>query len=181
MALTQCKECDHEVSSEAESCPKCGVSRPAAKPISLFEYRAWILIVGSLTVTLVLGLSSSGSQPPAPPETPEQVAAREKADEGVQRATAGARWLKKTMRDPASFKLETAFVRSGGNRLICYEYRAKNGFGGTNIKNAILAADLTWVQQASDTDTWNRFAKLWNKECINQNGTDVARLIQPFL
>jgi hypothetical protein len=28
MALTNCRECGHEISSEAESCPNCGAPNP---------------------------------------------------------------------------------------------------------------------------------------------------------
>jgi hypothetical protein len=32
MALVACRECDQRVSSEAVTCPHCGVSRPASSP-----------------------------------------------------------------------------------------------------------------------------------------------------
>ena len=45
MALVNCRECKAEVSAEAKTCPKCGVSSPAVRPTSLIERIIQIAVV----------------------------------------------------------------------------------------------------------------------------------------
>ena len=43
MALTKCKECNHEISDQAQSCPNCGApQKPKSKGMGLGK---WILIL----------------------------------------------------------------------------------------------------------------------------------------
>jgi hypothetical protein len=110
--------------------------------------------------------------PPAPPSTPEQIAAKKKQDEGIARAQAGAVMLKRAMRDPDSFKLAQALVINGTG-AVCYEYRARNGFGGMNVGHAVIAPDGKSFKTENDTG----FHPLWNKECANKEGLDAADAI----
>lgn len=59
MVLVRCKECGAEVSTQAETCPKCGVKKPTKKHSGCF-----ILIVGFLALGII-GLIFSPSTPPA--------------------------------------------------------------------------------------------------------------------
>ncbi|MGB8339650.1 MAG: hypothetical protein WCD07_10560 [Burkholderiales bacterium] len=111
----------------------------------------------------------------APPETAEHAAIRKQEDATVQRATVGAVTLKKIMRDPESFKLESALVIDGSG-AVCYDYRAKNGFGGTNVGHAVLSGDGK-LFKTSDMDG---FTRLWNKECAGKRGTEAATAIRWF-
>ena len=166
MALTTCKECGKDKSDTAETCPHCGYK--AKKPTSRLTW----LVTGA--VVLVVAMSIGNKPPVAPTQTPEQLAAKQKQNEGFQKALAGAKMLKQTMRDPDSFKLVTAVTLEAG--AVCYKYRAKNGFGGTNASNAVLTADNQF--KSSDMDG---FKKLWNKECANQSGPDQAKAVQRLL
>ena len=83
-----------------------------------------------------------------PPKTAEQIAAEQKAQElatevRAQEAAKNAkeqaefelvlsltRTLKQGMRDPDSFKIESAMMITSGD--VCFVYRARNGFGGYN-------------------------------------------------
>ncbi len=172
MALIKCKECGNEVSSKAETCPICG-ARISAKPMGCGS----LIGVVFLGVIILASLSSifSSSTPPPPPDTPQQAAAKKKQDEAVQRATVGAVALKKAMRDPESFKLESALVINGTD-AVCYDYRAKNGFGGMNVGQAVLSAD----GKRFKTSEMDGFAKLWNKECAGKSGNEVATAIRWF-
>jgi hypothetical protein len=181
MALITCKECGNEVSSKADACPKCGarVARKAMGCGTLFG----VAFLGAVILSALSGVFSSGSgtgtsatsSPSKPPETTEQKAERERKDAAVERAAAGAVILKKTMRDPESFKLESALVidRTGA---VCYDYRAKNGFGGTNVGHAVLGAD----GKTFKTSEMDGFARLWNKECAGKSGTEAATAIRWF-
>ncbi len=170
MALIKCKECGNEVSSKAETCPKCGASI-SAKPMGCGS----LIGVVFLGIIILASLSSIFSSSAPPPGTPEQAAAKKKEDEAVQRATVGAVALKKAMRDPESFKLESALVINGTD-AVCYDYRAKNGFGGMNVGHAVLSAD----GKRFKTSEMDGFAKLWNKECAGKSGTEVAAAIRWF-
>lgn len=112
-------------------------------------------------------------------EAERQVAAeKKKQDEAVQRAVAGAAVLKKAMRNPDSFKLESALVidRSGA---VCYDYRAQNGFGGISVGHAVLAPDgKRFLISENDGGV---FTRLWNKECANKRGTESGALIRQVL
>lgn len=45
MALVNCRECNAEVSAEAKTCPKCGISNPAVRPTSFIERIIQIAVV----------------------------------------------------------------------------------------------------------------------------------------
>lgn len=179
MSLITCKECGNAVSSKAATCPKCGV-RIARKPMGCGTLIA-VIFVGSIVIAGLPGPSKTVDTPSAEAttkkkeETPEQKAEREKKDAAVQRATAGAVVLKKAMRDPDSFKLESALVIDGTG-AVCYEYRAKNGFGGTNVGKAVLASDGKTFR----TNQNDGFSRLWNKECAGKTGIDAATAIRWF-
>lgn len=172
MALIKCKECGNEVSSKAKTCPKCG-ARVAAKPIGCGSLIG-VVILGIIILASLSSIFSSTAPPPSP-DTPEQAAAKKKQDEAVQRATIGAVALKKAMRDPESFKLESALVIDGTG-AVCYDFRAKNGFGGMNEGHAVLSAN----GKTFKTNEMDGFAKLWNKECAGKSGTEAATAIRWF-
>lgn len=165
---------------------------------------ARVIAIGLLLFTLVWALYPSGKRPESetlvvsplqsdPKQarlaalTPEQrieeekKAAMEAAEKkrkhaAIQQASAGAIILKKSMRDPDSLKLESALVINGTG-AVCYEYRAKNGFGGMNVGHAVLSADGKQFR----TSEMDGFTKMWNKECANKSGTEAATAIRWFV
>jgi ribosomal protein L40E len=79
MAMATCRECKAEVSDQAKSCPKCGVSNPVKKTSLLTK-----VVAGVLGLTVVSGLIGGlvkpdpGSIPaPAPKAVSPRVAAME--------------------------------------------------------------------------------------------------------
>lgn len=173
MALVACKECNKEISKSAEVCPHCGIKRK--KRTSLLTWIVTIFVGMPVLIAIFSGASTTSSDTPTAPQTPEQIAEQTKRDAAVQRATVGAATLKKSMRNPDSFKLESALVINGTD-AVCYTYRAQNGFGGMNAGQAVLSADATQFK----TDDMDGFAKLWNKECGDKSGQDVATAIRWF-
>lgn len=167
MALVACGECGKEISKQAETCPNCGYKKK--KSTSLLT---WIVAIVIAVPTLGAIFSGAGSTSSAVALTPEQIAEKSKRDAEVQRASVGASMLKKAARNPDSFKLEQALIMEGTG-AVCYDYRAQNGFGGMNAGHAVLSADAK--QFKGDND--DGFAKLWNKECANKSGRDVATAI----
>ena len=139
--------------------------KPEAKTSSATWLVLFLLILGVVVVALSVrnvGLDTTLGTDPE----------RAKKDAAVQRAVLGARVLKKAMRDPDSFKLESALVIEG-SRAVCYDYRAKNGFGGYNRGHAVLAGNGTTFK----TDDMAGFRKLWNKECSGKQGIEEATAI----
>ena len=59
MALIKCKECGIEVSSEAETCPKCG-ARVAAKPMGCGTLIG-VLVLGAIIIYVFSSIFSSGT------------------------------------------------------------------------------------------------------------------------
>lgn len=78
--------------------------------------------------------------------------------------------LKASLRDPESLKVEAA-VQSD-NHVICYVYRARNGFGGYTESAAIYRdGDITpWDEQRS--------AELFAAQCRGSNQRDVTAYAQ---
>lgn len=198
MALVKCRECGKDISKSAQACPHCGYKlRRTRRLVARF---ATIFVAIPIVITIFAASLANQAAPPKPemagsftyqppppePETPEtappqpetyaQTAARKKRDRAAQLAMAGATALKKAMRDPESFKLESALqIESTG--AVCYEYRSKNGFGGVNVGQAVLSADAKNFK----TDEEGGFTPLWDKECANRSGTEVAAGLRWFL
>ena len=194
MALVKCKECGKEVSTKADACPNCGAK--VKKPTGCGTLIV-VTLVGVLVLVIAFGGSDKGTSPttaaaPAPspvpvkpPNTEEQAAAaaakaaadakRKKEEETFVKAQIGAKVLKQAMRDPDSFKLASVLVMDSG--AVCYEYRARNGFGGMNVSHAVLSSDgKTFKGQDEDG-----FSRVWNKECSGKAGDDIVSTLQRLL
>lgn len=154
MALIKCHECGAEVSTEAKTCPKCGVK--VKKPAGL---AAWLL--GGIVVVGMIAASISDQEQTAAvaaaeaAKTPEQRAA-EKAQKEADTtryaiAAATSKLLRETMRDPESLKYETLRVSEDAS-VICAEYSARNGFGGMNREFMVVANGKT----SQKPSAWNR-------------------------
>ena len=56
MAMTKCKECGADVSTQAESCPKCGAPISPKKPVKekkKTSFLTWLIVI-------IIGLMFSG-------------------------------------------------------------------------------------------------------------------------
>lgn len=170
MAIVKCKECGKDKSQKAEVCPHCGFKQHKT---SFVTWLVAIFIGLPVLASIFIGASHESPAPRA--MTSEELAAKKKEDAVVQRAAAGAVLLKKAMRDPDSFKLESALVINGSG-AVCYNYRAKNGFGGVNPGHAVLSSD----GKKFKTDEMDGFATLWNRECAKKSGAETATAINWF-
>ena len=170
MAIIKCKECGKDKSQTAEVCPHCGFKQ---RKTSFVTWLFAILIGLPMLTSIFIGASHESPVPRS--MTPEELAVKKKEDAATQRAAAGAVLLKKAMRDPDSFKLESALVIDGSG-AVCYNYRAKNGFGGVDRGHAVLSTD----GKRFKTDDMDGFTTLWNKECANKSGSETATAINWF-
>lgn len=172
MSLIKCRECGNDVSTEAKTCPKCGVK--VKKPMS--RTMKWVL--GFLGVSVVAGIISSKQQQDAfeqakANQTPEQKVAEAKRDAQLQWAAMGAMQLKKTMKDPRAFDLTSLYVTKNGHG--CYDYRAKNSFGAILPSSAVMTPQGKLLLQEQHG---NEFSKTWNRECTQSGGNDIAAAVK---
>lgn len=173
MALVKCAECGRDVSDQAATCPNCGaaVRKPAPKKSGCRGPA--VLLAVAFVLLLVMGqLMNGGQAPPKQTHSPQE----EKENAILQNALRGASALKNAMRNPDSFKLESALIVEGTND-VCYDYRSQNGFGGMNREQALLSATTGMLM----TEHANGFAKAWNKLCADKHGLDATVLLSQRL
>lgn len=151
MALVNCKECGHPVSTEAKSCPNCGAKAPKRSGTGL----APLLVIG-LIAYAVYATSSSPNTEKKPPS-----AAELQKEKDFQTVVAGARWLKRNLKNPSSFELVSAVMV--GSDAICYVYR------GTNSFNAIVTSRHVFTDSANTSDE-----RAWAKHCAGRQGVDFS-------
>jgi len=192
MALVKCKECGKDVSTKAAACPNCGakVKKPSGLGTTVI-----VILVSVVVMVIVFGnedpgkannaTQASAATPAKPLTQAEQAAAdaakaeadakKKKADETVFRAQIGAKVLKSAMRDPDSLKFASVLAMESG--AVCYEYRARNGFGGMNFSRAVLGSDGKTFKGDDEAG----FTKLWNRECAGKEGDEIGSALQHFL
>src|SRR3989344_3897958 len=114
-------------------------------------------------------LFSPESSPESSPKSKQQHSVKKEEACAMSRAIVTAVALKKAMRNPDSFKLESALIVDGTN-AICYEYRAQNGFGGMNFGRAFIYFEGRRFLQSEAGEETEEFITLWNRECANKSG-----------
>lgn len=77
--------------------------------------------------------------------------------------------LRDRMREPESLKFSSVIAMDDGT--ACYDYRARNGFGGMDGGSAIL---LSGVILVTPEENDSRFRKEWNKVCAHRTGADLT-------
>lgn len=167
MAVTACRECGGQVSDRAAACPHCG-----AKPRKKTSPVAWVIV--GLFVLAAVKIGTSGDSP-APPPAQASSASATKVDKAASRAATWAVRLRDASRKPESFRLDHATVIDG-TEAVCYEYRAENGFGGTNREKAVLDSNTGEFKRSGNAG----FDALWDRECGGKSGRDVANAIRMF-
>lgn len=135
----------------------------------------WI-VGGLFGLALMVALSKHepAREPPLAPEQAAQKAARIAAEND---ALAGAKALKRAMKDPQSFELKQLLVMP--DRTACYTYRATNSFNAKLQNSAVLVPGKKAQMLIEGTDG-NRFVDAWNKRCT-KTGEDIAPLVARHL
>lgn len=83
-------------------------------------------------------------------------------------AAVGLAKLQYSMRNPDSFRVE--FVHQMVSGVVCYRYRAQNGFGGMNVESAALVNGRLHI----GTEPWNAY-------CGGKYGTDITADVNEIL
>lgn len=159
MALTKCAECGHQVSDQAAACPGCG-----AQPEKRTSTSTWV-IGALLGIPFIYAMATRVDLHNEAPPKPEPV-----IDQAASRAASHAVELRKRMRNPSSFKLESAVILDDA-KTVCYEYRATNGFGAVDAGRAVLEPGGALLTSDS----------AWDRNCGGKSGRDVANAIRMFI
>lgn len=69
MSLKPCRECKKDVSSEAKTCPHCGVSKPTKGPYDISAGMGCLLVFGLLMLIGFIGSLGDTPSTPAPTES----------------------------------------------------------------------------------------------------------------
>jgi hypothetical protein len=126
-----------------------------------------LLVVFGVAIWLLSRCMGNDIPTPAPvAKSAAQVAAEKAADDRLARTVAGAKSIQAAMRDPDSFKLESADAYANGT--ICYVYRAKNGFGGYVREGAMLKPGATSLVKPNGSES-----AAWKKAC-DGDGVDLT-------
>jgi len=131
------------------------------------------IAIGSVICLLIWALTRPAPKPSDAPPTPQPVkspAVVEK-ERRLTRAVAGALTLKKSMRNPDSFKLASVYLSQNGT--VCYEYRAQNGFGGMNFERAVLSKKEDDILIKG----MEGFSTRWNRECTKDGGENIVEYV----
>ncbi len=163
MALLKCKECGREISKSAKQCPGCGAKRPRRAGVFAWTFATVVLIA-------IVGSQIDGG---SSQDTGQRAANDATTSVGSQRAMALASTLKKASRNPERFEVEEA-IAIKSSHAVCMTYRTENGFGGMNRDQAVLAPDGRTIK----TSEMSGFTRLWNAECADKSGLDVAPAIR---
>jgi hypothetical protein len=119
-------------------------------------------------IVIIAGISGivaySKLSPIVPYDEPRPSGTNE--DAMIAKAANVAIKLKGAMRDPDSFRLSSVLVIYPTN-AICYEYRARNGFGGMDVGEAVLSPK--GIFRANEMDG---FHALWRSECSGRRGRE---------
>lgn len=154
MALVKCRECNAEISSKAKVCPKCG-----AKPRRI---GFWSLSFFILFLVFIVGklFSPPDSQPASNTANSQLVTKQENTPEDMRNAKvalySGA--IKANSRDPKSIEWISIRGNQDGS-IICFKYRGRNGFGGVNVENLVIANDKT--------------STVWNSHCHEEGVEEI--------
>lgn len=136
---------------------------------------AWAAFVLTSLIFIAWGLSDKGpsSPSPSPPASakkpPAPTAAEIAAEQEFQRAVMMTRRLRDSMKNPASFQLESAIKMPDGS--LCLTYRATNSFNAIVPGRTVVTAG--GVAASNDGAL---FPKLWNQHCGNRAGSDITYL-----
>ena len=192
MAMIKCTECRKDISSSANVCPNCGKARTQTSGcamIAAIVIGACVLfsIIANFNGNRIAEERSQSEQTRLAALTPMQLekqqaqaakaaadaAEKERiSDEQFHRALRGATILKKSARDPESFVLIRALAIDS-KPSVCYDYRARNGFGGYSTEKAVQASKNGAIKTSSE----DGFTQIWNRECGGLTGTDETSLV----
>lgn len=144
--LVECKECSHQVSAKAKTCPSCGVKKPGERPATTGETLGGFVILAVIIGVIYLFWPSESDTERTEREAREAAEQVEREQKGFHCLSSWdgshrevTRFVKDNLKDPSSFEhVETRItpVNDSGEHALMMQYRANNSFGGKVIGNA---------------------------------------------
>lgn len=171
--LINCKDCGHQISKNAASCPDCGAKN---KRTSIITWLALIFI--GIPVLIAVFSGAADDTQPEPVAEVDEVSPYEtmatfdvppdEFDKYIGRRVAVVEMMvKERMKDPDSTKFQNwRYVKAADNlpATICGEVTSKNSFNGyTGYRKFLVKMDTTEFGIERST---NGFDDLYNKLCI---------------
>jgi len=162
MALIKCKECNKDISSEANSCPHCGYVLKPTVVKKKKKYGCFTLVIGTIIVLMVIGAlseyfsdkSSSDKSISHNTKIPEE--AINKAHERAEQRMKGAKT--ETKKAPVEFKSTLEH-----KVLACYKEKDAKA-----VWLAVEAADISFAKDALLNESC-----LWIDKGTPYNGLEV--------
>ncbi len=146
MGLNKCKDCGHEVSSRAKSCPNCGAPMKGGFKFGCLSLIGFVILLGLISSLFNNKPSSSFKSEPVKIQSAAEI-----RKERIKKQFSGwdgshyglERLIKKTMNDPDSYKHdETRYSDQGDYLIVKTTFRGKNAFGGMVINSVTAKVDL---------------------------------------
>lgn len=158
--LNKCRKCGAEFNQNIDACPKCGTTVSSADN----QIKIGLLVISAIILLWVFYPSNKNSSDLAK----EQLKAEQKAADDIKwnLVFTGEEMLKKMMRDPDSLVFERVLYTE--DQSVCYEYRAKNGFGGMNKGAAVFSGKGFITNEAKEFDP------VWDEKCSGKKGEEVS-------
>ena len=147
--------------------------RPQSIWTIIVEHPLWIIgfsfFAFILLINIPINLGTSPFQKPAADVKTTQNTER------LTMAASGAASIKRAMRDPNSFKLNSALINDKTG-AVCYEFRSANGLNGMNVGRAVLSP-----KGVLKTSEMSGFPSLWNRECAHKEGTENVTGVEKLM
>lgn len=131
-----------------------------------------LLLIGIIFLLAYFGSGKKDDAKPNAPQsaakiepTPEEREAKRKRDEIFTKQVLAVRQLKAGMKNPDSFKLESAVVTDDGT--LCVFYRATNSFNAVVPGYATIRKDRIYTGNEQ-----------WSRHCAGKTGEDKTYLRQ---
>lgn len=123
MAMTKCKECGNEISTKAESCPKCGAKRPKSSGCAIVV--AFVLMFFAFSALVgTCSRSTSTTSKPASSRTPSTSGPKAEAKTPPPPAISGSQWIYSKYEDPmAKGATSQASVQSSNTVAFGFPYQ----------------------------------------------------------
>lgn len=146
MAMKPCRECATSVSTEAQTCPNCGVKSPTKKPTGK---RNLLIGVGILIVLWAIGSGGGGSTPTsaassaATPPTPPQRTAEERAADSTAAAARFAELAR-------SFRFKGDEIEGGG----WWSHTRQAGDNRKTLRANVAYDGRTYLEARYSAEDW---------------------------
>src|SRR5262249_49657383 len=141
VALAPCRECGEEISTQAATCPNCGINSPARKPVGFLGavLNASVYAIGLLLIFLVVPAILSGNRKDAPTKSfGQELKETGGCNSSVAQQKAAQRVIQSSGYDCRSVDAMCPYVLSEGATVHCnngrYKFELENHGGIWSVK-----------------------------------------------